>query len=132
MEDPVKELTEQEFLEELLWQLVSDGNIHPDHDPECNCIYGQLRRRIGVERAKEVVASAKVNAPRPMPESINVHSMESFPKGSNPFHHDPARMGMRLGTNVFVMYGNHPTERAKDLVIFNQSTGERILIQLWG
>jgi hypothetical protein len=66
-----------------------------------------------------------------MDESISVYAMTPFPAKANPFHHDKARMGIRLGTNVIVMFSNHPTERMQDLVVYNQSTGARALIQFW-
>lgn len=57
---------------------------------------------------------------------INVEVLESFPPGSNPFHHDLYRMGMRLGTNVVAMFEKFDHQEQAYLIIVNTATGERV------
>lgn len=59
---------------------------------------------------------------------IEIENMEPFPAGENPFRHDLYHMGTRLGTNCIVMHSNHPTEKAKYLIVVNIETGERARI----
>lgn len=61
---------------------------------------------------------------------LEVQQMESFPPGENPYWHDAYRMGMRLGTNVEVMFEKFEHEVQPYLVIVNKVTGERIRIVL--
>lgn len=48
--------------------------------------------------------------------------------GDNPFLHDAYNMGHHLGTNVVLMYANHPSEECKYFVVVEMNTGERTLI----
>lgn len=50
------------------------------------------------------------------------------PPGSNPFHHDLSRMGVRLGSDLMAMMMNHDTEPSRDLVLVNTVTGERFAV----
>lgn len=38
------------------------------------------------------------------------------------------RMGYRLGTNVMVLFVNHPDKRCKDVIIHDEETGEKIIV----
>lgn len=49
---------------------------------------------------------------------------------SNPFNHDLYHMGTKLGTNVIVMYANHPSEEMTYLIIVNVITGERMKVSI--
>ncbi len=53
-----------------------------------------------------------------------------IPANSNPFHYDLYHMGTTLGTNVIVMYPNHPSEEMKYLIIVNVVTGERMRVSI--
>lgn len=60
---------------------------------------------------------------------IKVRTIASFPPNVNPFTQDMDRMGVQIGTNVMVMMTNHATGRCDTLVIVNQVTGERCLVE---
>ena len=51
-------------------------------------------------------------------------------KPGNPFSEDLCHMGVTLGTNVVVMYPNHPLEEMKYLIIVNTNTGERMRVTI--
>lgn len=62
---------------------------------------------------------------------MKIENLEPFPPG-NPFHHDPVRMGIRVGRNAMVMMYNHEGDHCEHLVVVNTDTGERILIEFEG
>lgn len=55
--------------------------------------------------------------------------MESFPKGSNPFHHDAISVGMTLEQiglpDVYIMDSG---KLGPGLYIYNKTTGQRVKI----
>lgn len=59
---------------------------------------------------------------------IEFRKMESIPAGANPFAHDFVRMGIKLGSNVFVMLSNFEEHHCDHLVLVNVTTGERVRI----
>lgn len=56
---------------------------------------------------------------------MKIEQLTSFPPKDNPFHHDLYHMGQRMGTNVVVMFENHPTAKMDYLIVVNTETGER-------
>jgi hypothetical protein len=65
-----------------------------------------------------------------VPTSITVSKLEKFPfeEDHNPFHHDPQHMGMLIGSNTMLMYGNFDTAPMKYCIFVNTKTGERFRI----
>ena len=59
---------------------------------------------------------------------FSIFEKENIPAGDNPFIHDTFNMGTIIGTNLVVMYKNHPSEKCDYLVIVNTNTGERITV----
>lgn len=68
MPQPV-ELTDEmrDFLAELLFQLISDGYMHPDHTADCGCIYSKIKQLLGEEHTARIVEDARPNSPRLLP-----------------------------------------------------------------
>jgi hypothetical protein len=60
---------------------------------------------------------------------MTVEILEPFPPNSNPFFHDAMRMGVRVGTNAYVMMYNHPDCHCEELVVVDTVTGERLAIK---
>lgn len=58
---------------------------------------------------------------------MKVEKAEPLAPG-NPFLSDYYNMGMYLGTNVAVMFGNHPDGRMEYLYVIDMLTGERVKI----
>jgi len=60
---------------------------------------------------------------------IDQEMLESFPAGSNPFHHDAISVGMTLEQiglpNVYVM---DSSKFGPGLYIYNKETGQRVKI----
>jgi len=59
---PEPELTVEkllDFLEDVLFTLIVDEHLHPDHDPDCGCVYGHIKKVLGPERTVRIVADAK-------------------------------------------------------------------------
>lgn len=48
-----------DFLEDVLFALITNEHMHPDHDPDCGCVYGHIKKVLGEERTARVVADAK-------------------------------------------------------------------------
>lgn len=59
---------------------------------------------------------------------MNTSEMDPIEPGTNPYLSDAFNMGMTLGTNVVVMFGNHQNEECKYLIVVNTETGERLRI----
>ena len=56
--------------------------------------------------------------------------MKSIPAQGNPFQYDLFHMGYTLGTNLIVMFPNHPNQECPYIIINNLETGERIKIAI--
>lgn len=61
--------------------------------------------------------------------AMSFKQLENIPAGHNPFAHDSYHMGMRLGNNVTVMYGQHVGEHQPYIILIDGSTGERVRIE---
>lgn len=72
---------------------------------------------------KEMVAGK-----RAFVAGMEIVEKDSFPPDANPFHYDAFNMGTYLGTNVALMYGNHPDQHCGYLIVVNRKTGKRMRI----
>lgn len=61
---------------------------------------------------------------------VGLVQLESISAGSNPMVHDVYHMGHQLGTNIMLMYPNHPSEVCDYFIIVNTLTGERTKVIL--
>ncbi len=59
---------------------------------------------------------------------IEIEKLKDIPPGDNPFGHDQHLMGKTIATNLTVMFGTFPQQKASYIVIINTETGERIKI----
>jgi hypothetical protein len=61
---------------------------------------------------------------------IKVKAEESFPKNSNPFHHDLDRMGAQLNDRFVAMYFTFDGEgeRGNNIVLVDTVTGKRATV----
>jgi hypothetical protein len=50
-------MTDEELMGEVLRELISDGYLHPNHDPDCGCPFSRLMKRLGEKRCREIIAS---------------------------------------------------------------------------
>jgi len=58
--------------------------------------------------------------------SIKVKKGKKYKAGVNLMHQDPFNMGQRMGTNVYLLFGQHPSEEMKYLIVVDETTGESV------
>jgi hypothetical protein len=56
--------------------------------------------------------------------------LEPIPPGSNPFVFDLHNMGEQIGNGLMLMFGNHPGEPCKYLILVDIKSGERVRLQI--
>lgn len=61
---------------------------------------------------------------------MKVNEIHDFmPSGENPFNHDIELMGIRIGTNVTVMFRDFDNERQRFIFVIDHETGQRVKIE---